>query len=458
MKQSSKDTIQTNSTAILSAPPVPDWLNLAIAEAIQEAIANPIQVQLRTPHDLQRGFIESPAKRIVIRAGRRGGKTVGIAIKAVKQFIEGRRVLYAAPTQEQVDRFWYEVKQSLNIPLESGALYKNETAHLIEVPRSLQRIRAKTAWNADTLRGDYADLLILDEWQLMNEDAWELVGAPMLLDNNGDAVFIYTPPSVRSIGMSKARNKRHAAELYQKALLDQSGRWAVFHFGSKDNPHISAEALEEISRDMSALAYRQEILAEDVEDIPGTLWKQSQIDKLRIDTCPPLAQIVIPIDPSATSRDSSDEAGIVPVGKAMCSCKGKPEMHGFVLADYTLRGTPNQWANRAIDAYEQFKANRIIGEGNNGGEMIETVIRYAAQARGLAIPYSMVYASRGKETRAEPVSALYEQGRIHHIGVLAALENEQTTWIPGTGRSPNRVDSLVWGITELRLQSGSFFK
>jgi phage terminase large subunit-like protein len=291
------------------------------------------------------------------------------------------------------------------------------------------------------LRGDYADLLILDEWQLMNEDAWELVGAPMLLDNNGDAVFIYTPPSVRSIGISKARDKRHAAKLYQKALLDTSGRWAAFHFSSRANPFISEEALDEISRDMSALAYRQEILAEDIEDVPGALWKQSQIDALRVDKAPDLAYIVIPIDPSATSRDTSDEAGIVPVGKAMCNCKGKPEMHGFVLADYTLRGTPNQWANRAIDAYEQFKANRIIGEGNNGGEMIETVIRYAAQARNLSIPYSMVYASRGKETRAEPISALYEQGRFHHVGILPALEDEMTTWIPGQGRSPNRVDA-----------------
>lgn len=426
---------------------------------IQPRIA-PLSIRpaLRTPHDLQRGFVESSAKRIVIRAGRRGGKTVGIAIKAVKQFVNGRRVLYAAPTQEQVDRFWFEVKRSLEIPLESGLLYKNETAHLIEVPGSLQRIRAKTAWNADTLRGDYADLLILDEYQLMNEDSWELVGAPMLLDNNGDAVFIYTPPSLRSIGLSKARDKRHAAKLYQKALSDTSGRWAAFHFSSHANPFISAEALDEITHDMSALAHRQEILAEDVEDVPGALWKQSQIDALRVEAMPPLAQIVIPIDPSATSKDSSDEAGIIPVGKALCSCRGKPEMHGFVIADYTLRGTPNQWANRAIDAYQQYEANRIIGEGNNGGEMIETVIRYAAQARGISVPYSMVYASRGKETRAEPVSALYEQGRIHHVGVLPLLEDEMTTWVPGTGHSPNRVDSLVWGITELRLQSGSFFK
>ena len=104
---------------------------------------------------------------------------------------------------------------------------------MIERPGSDQRIRAKTAWNADTLRGDYADLLILDEWQLMNEEAWEVVGAPMLLDNNGDAVFIYTPPSLHSRSTSKARDPRHAAKLFQRAQADTTGRWEVFHFTSQ---------------------------------------------------------------------------------------------------------------------------------------------------------------------------------------------------------------------------------
>jgi len=171
-------------------------------------------VHLRRPHASQQGFIDSNAKRKVIRAGRRSGKTVGIAIKATKEFLAGRRILYAAPTQEQVDRFWEEVKRALADPIEANVYYKNETRHLIEIPGTEQRIRAKTAWNADTLRGDYADLLILDEWQLMDEDAWEFVGAPMLLDHNGDAVFIYTPPSLRSRSVTKARDPRHAAKLF----------------------------------------------------------------------------------------------------------------------------------------------------------------------------------------------------------------------------------------------------
>lgn len=224
-----------------------------------------VKVRLPQPHPHQLAFIDHPAKRKVIRAGRRGGKTVGSAIMAVMTFLKGKRVLYAAPTGEQTDRFWFEVKQALAPLVQIGAFKQNESERFIEVPGTEKRIRAKTAWNADTLRGDYADLLILDEWQLTNEDAWEIVGAPMLLDNNGDAVFIYTPPSLRSAGVSKAHDPRHAAKMFKAAQADTTGRWAAFHFTSHDNPYISQEALSELMQDMSKASYRQEILAEDDE-------------------------------------------------------------------------------------------------------------------------------------------------------------------------------------------------
>src|SRR5712691_8060772 len=141
-----------------------------------------VRGRLRIPHAEQQRFIQSPAKRKVIRAGRRGGKTTGVALLAMQGFLAGRRVLYAVPTQEQVDRFWFEVKHGFEPAIDAEHVYKNETRHLIELLGTETRIRAKTAWDADSLRGDYADLLILDEFQLMAEDAWGRVGAPMLLD------------------------------------------------------------------------------------------------------------------------------------------------------------------------------------------------------------------------------------------------------------------------------------
>src|SRR5262245_49339971 len=127
------------------------------------------QVVLKRPHERQEAFLRSKAKRKIIRAGRRAGKTTGVAILAVQAFLEGRRVLYAAPTTEQISQFWKEVKTALAALIDAGIFTKNETEHVIERPGTDQSIKAKTAWNADTLRGDYADLLILDEWQLMDE-------------------------------------------------------------------------------------------------------------------------------------------------------------------------------------------------------------------------------------------------------------------------------------------------
>lgn len=409
--------------------------------------------KLPTPHAKQIDFIDSPAKRKVIKAGRRGGKTVGIAIKAVRSFVAGRRILYATPTQEQIDSFWWTVTQALHEDIEAGRVYKNETKHILEIPGTKQRIRAKTAWNADTLRGDYADLLILDEWQLMAEDAWEKVGAPMLLDNDGDAVFIYTPPSLHTQSATKAKDPMHAAKMFKKASADATGRWAAFHFTSRDNPHISAKAIADLTHDMSALSIRQEIEAMDEDEAPGALWTRGDktdeqgktlygIDSKRVTKHPDLFRVVTAIDPSATS--TGDEAGIVTAGVGMCECRGFPEKHGFILADDSIQGTPETWANAGVTAYNTHKADALIAEANNGGEMVGTVIRTIPNA-----PYvTLVHASRGKATRAEPISAVYQQGKVHHCGVFEKLEGEMTQWVPGDP-SPNRMDALVWALTEL---------
>lgn len=400
-------------------------------------------VILRTPTARQRQILESQAKRKIIRAGRRSGKTTVAAMLAVREFLAGKRVLYAVPTQEQVDMFWSEVKRSLGALVDSGELYKNEVRHVLERPETPQRIRAKTAWNADTLRGDYADLLILDEYQLMHEDAWGLVGAPMLLDRDGNAVFIYTPPSTRAIGVSKAVDKMHAAKMFKAAQGDP--RWAAFHFTSHDNPHISSDALNEITRDMTRRAYEQEILAQDKEDTPGALWTRSLLDECRVKEVPAdLARVVVAVDPGVS--EGGAETGIVVVGVGWCGCTGDRAMHGFVLDDATLRASPQKWAQQVAAVYKGWNADRVVAEKNNGGEMVELVLATAAK-----MPVTLVHASRGKYARAEPIAALYEKHQIHHVGFFNDLEDQLANWVPGAGeRSPDRLDALVWGLTELQ--------
>lgn len=393
-----------------------------------------LTVTLPTPHQKQAEFIDSPAPRRVVRAGRRGGKTIGMAILAVERFLAGQRVLYAAPTEDQIDAFWRTVKRALDEPIEAGLYYKNETKHIIEHPGTEQRIRAKTAWDADTLRGDYADVLILDEWQLCNEDAWATVGAPMMLDRNGIAVFIYTPPSLQSRSRTKAVDPRHAAKLFRRAQEDTTGRWATFHFASAENPYISADALADITGDMTALAYRMEILAEDIDEAPGALWTRTVIEQGRTLQHPDLERVVVAIDPSATS--TGDEAGIVTAGSS-----GRDV---YVLEDNSMQGSPIAWARAAVAAYHRHKADRIIAESNNGGEMVSQTIKTVDPN----VPVRLVSASRGKQTRAEPISAVYEQGRGHHVGSFSALEDEMCLWQPGMA-SPNRMDALVWAVSDL---------
>ncbi len=390
-------------------------------------------VRLKRPHVAQQHFLRSTALRRVVRAGRRSGKTTGLAIFAVEEFLRGARVLYAVPTAEQIQRFWHEVCLFLSEPIAEGLYKKNETWHTIELPGTEQRIRAKTAFNADTLRGDYATRLILDEFSLMNEDAWAIVGAPMMLDRAGScAIFAYTPPSFRNAGVSKAHDPRHAAKLFKQAQGDLTGRWETFHFTSQDNPYISRQALGEITQDMSSMAYRQEILAEDIEDTPGALWTREVLERQRVTKAPRLKRIAIGLDPG-------HDAGIVAAGL------GEDNM-GYVLEDLSISGLPDVWARQSVTGFHKYHANMLVAEKNHGAEMVKTTIHHVDPA----VTVMEVWASQGKYARAEPISVLYEQGKVWHVGRFDALEDELCNWLPGGQMpSPNRLDAVVWVLSQL---------
>jgi len=187
---------------------------------------------------------------------------------------------------------------------------------------------------------------------------------------------------------------------------------------------------------------RQELNAEILEDIEGSLWKIDIIEKYRVSLHPELKRIVIGLDPSTTANKDSDETGIIAVGIGT-------DGHGYVLEDATGIMTPNQWGRQAVRMYHSLNADRIVAEVNQGGDMVELVIRQVDPA----VSYPAVHASRGKVTRAEPVLALYEQGKVHHVGHLPHLEDEMTTWNSRESIiSPGRIDALVWGLTYLMLE------
>ena len=208
---------------------------------------------------------------------------------------------------------------------------------------------------------------------------------------------------------------------------------------------MSKAALKEITSDMTSIAYRMEIMAEDVDESPGALWQRQQIELSRLTKAPEnITRIVVGVDPSASS--GGDEAGIITAGRF-----GEDY---YTLADDSIQGSPETWAQAAITAYHRFRADCIVAEKNNGGEMVSSVIEQAViNARKKDptvgnVPVKLVWASRGKATRAEPISAIAENGRDHHVGNFEALEDELCLWVPGDA-SPNRLDAKVWAMTEL---------
>lgn len=225
-------------------------------------------------------------------------------------------------------------------------------------------------------------------------------------------------------------------------------KWLISHpdvIVSRDSTHANAAHLsksfmQQIENNYAgSRLYRQEVLGEILEDVPGALWTLDLIDRNRVEKAPDLKRIVVAIDPSTTNNEESAETGIIVTGI-------DDNEHGYVLEDCSLRATPAQWAKVAINAYHRWQADKIIAETNNGGMLVETVLRQIEPT----IPYKSVTASRGKVTRAEPISALSEQGKIHHAGYFPQLENQLTTYVPGD-KSPDRLDAFVWAMHELMI-------
>lgn len=204
---------------------------------------------------------------------------------------------------------------------------------------------------------------------------------------------------------------------------------------------------------------RQELEAAILSDTPGALWTADVIDACRVNTnvkvivLPQMIRIVVAVDPAMKTRQTAkdveavNETGIVVVGLG-------EDGHMYVLEDATVSGSPSEWASAALDAYDRNRADGIVIETNNGGDMVQYTIQVESDKDGSRVRnpnFIEVTASRGKHTRAEPIAALYQQGRAHHVGVFSKLEDQMTTWVPGA-ESPDRMDALVWGGTVLMLE------
>ncbi len=392
-----------------------------------------VDIEIPEPHEGgQMEFVGCTAKRQMAKCGRRWGKTYAVSIKADIGILgicpvcagEGclecdntgkvrkKRVLYAAPTVEQVDAFWYQVCDTLMPLIKAGVLRKNETEHIIEEPGTEIRIKAKTAWNASTLRGDWGDLIILEEYQLWNEDAWSDVVQPMLLDTDGTAVFIFTPPSLKSEGVSKAKDPRHASKMFKKAEKDTTGRWKTFHFTSFDNPNLNQTALRELmeSGDMSQDSYRREIMAEDDEIESSWLVynmfneKKNKISRFEIPKTWPVL--------SGHDFGAANPAALFVARAQLPLPDGAPETLRYgdyiVFKEY-LPGAGKSMAQH-IDAFKEITKDRRVEISVGGNLTTEEEIRQGYGRSGWPITAPLL----GKvNSQIDRVKLLFEQGKIY---------------------------------------------
>ena len=291
----------------------------------------------------------------------------------------------------------------------------------------------------DQLAGPQHHFAWGDEWAL-----WRQVGAFHALDQLAFGLRLGEP---RAILTSTPRPSPRVRTM----LLDPD---AVVTRGSTlDNQrNLAAGVVQELRRRYEGTRLgRQELHAEVLEDVEGALWTLDTIDAHRLQQVPAdvqLVRIVVAIDPAVTATEESDETGIV------VAALGSDD-RCYVLQDLSGRMPATEWARVAVDAYHQHSASRIVAEVNQGGDLVESVLRTVDRS----VAYRGVRASRGKAVRAEPVASLYEQGRVCHVGnaALAQLEDQLTSWVPGLA-SPDRLDALVWALTDLALgaQAASF--
>ena len=289
-----------------------------------------------------------------------------------------------------------------------------------------------SAEDPDSLRGPQFEAAWADElakWKHV-EETWDMLQFGLRLGAHPRQMVTTTPRPIPllkrfladpTVAVSRARTSDNAENLAPAFLEAVVGRYAGTRLG------------------------RQELDGDIIEDRPDALWTRDMIEASRVDAAPPLMRIVVAVDPPASSSKRADACGIVAAGLDEGGT-------AYVLEDATAAGLkPPEWAARAVALYRRLQADALVVETNQGGEMATSVIREVDPS----VAVTSVRATRGKYLRAEPVSVLYTQGRVRHVGALPELEDEMCDFGPGgltSGRSPDRMDALVWALTELMLR------
>ena len=366
-------------------------------------------------------------------AGRGAGKTRTAAEWLAWKAISNANTRWAivAPTHADARDTCVEGESGiLNILKEFGVLkdYNRSISEIFLTNRS--RIKLFSGEEPDRLRGPQFHGGWFDELAAFKRpDAWDQYQFGARLGQHPQTIVTTTPRPTKLI----------------KDLVDREGVRVVRGSTFDNAKNLAPSALAELKlRYENTRLGRQELYGEILDTVEGALWTREMIERARVTDIPPLIRIVVAIDPAVTNNSNSDETGIVAAGITS-------DNHYYVLSDKSLRASPDAWARQAVNLYHDLGADKIIAETNNGGDMVTLLIKQVDHSA----PVKKVTATRGKQLRAEPISSLYEQGRVHHHGYFAELETQMCEWTPISNESPDRLDALVWAITELNSGSSS---
>lgn len=360
-------------------------------------------------------------------AGRGAGKTRTAAEWIKRREAEGyRRFGFVGQTPADVRDVMIEGESGiLNVYPEGRKPAYEPTKRRVTWPSGAMAITYSGA-NPEQLRGPQHDSVWVDELSAFKypRETWDNLSLGLRLGTDPRAVITTTPKPLSIL--REIRDDPHTVTITEDTYANRLNVSEMFF-------------RTVVARYEGTRTGRQEIYAELLDEAEGALWKRSYFELLRVKTAPEARRVVIGVDPAASHTQDSSETGII---VAMLGVDG----HGYVLADGSGRYSPDAWAKRVIHLLDTHKADRIIAEINQGGEMVAFTIRTIRPSA----PVKSIHASRSKQARAEPVAALYEQGKVHHLGMFPELEDQLVSWEPLSGEpSPDRLDALVWALTEL---------
>ena len=388
-------------------------------------------------------FVKSPKHRYYFITGGRGsGKSFHVAVFLLNLTYEpGHVILFTRWTLvsaeisiipeflEKIELLGrqgdFDIKEGVITNTKTGSkiLFKGIKTSAGNQTANLKSIQGVTTW-------------VLDEAEeVTSEDVFDKIDLSIRHKSLPNRTIMVMNPSFRG----------HF--LYRKFAVANREDTCYIHTTYKDNQaNLSESFLAEAERTRKAnlSRYNHVFQGEWTDDASGLLWNRAIIERQRVKEHPELKRIVVAIDPAITSNPDSDETGIVVIGK--------DENNAYVLEDLSGRYTPNQWASIAVSACKRYGCS-VVAEVNQGGDMVTQVIRNLDPS----VHVKQVRATKGKYMRAEPVYALYEQGRVWHVGEFPLMENQMVAFNPDVGESPDRVDALVWGVSELITGKRQFF-